>query len=674
MSTVPLTARERLALAHWVYSQKDAPTAQSASAWVKENLGKDATEASIETVLCKEGLRRKGGYVPYNKRDIHHGLPAWDDGEITEMYRPGFGAPIDCMPEHTFPRAVDDWSAATLTYSELAMLGFMEEITNKPDWHAKVFNEEIVAKWKAELLAFDWTATDLEHAYIDDAMFEWCVQELREKAKLYEATGMVPIFDATAAVVKSDTAVTPDIKTELKEAVAALENVADAEKDWHPGSDEKVLDLVHPSLWPLAYGVSRVLADKRISLQDTLSSCGAGVVAPKPERNFGKLWSTKFQWLPCEVDLDDDKPRITSYVNNLHPHRHAALYKVIEKVIAKALPLWDVVYKWPQKFETQRIKVEQVERECQTPGACEERGWCNSDARPQEPDEEPRDEDLFEEFENRWPDQPEPDNETWRRDKAWFERTHPVKRHTVPEYRPMLLRPEDIKLDKGFLDDTARIQVIVKLANIHLTPDKPTYDGGSWHIEGLLNEHICATALYYYDNENITDSHLSFRTSADQEDMMMELSYEQGDYYSIERTFQIDATGDTLQELGSVLTREDRLLAFPNVYQHRVLPFELADKTRPGHRKILALFLVDPAIPVISTANVPPQQKHWWRDEVNSGRLPPEIVDMVFDNMDVPIGLEKAKEMRLELMKERTVIQDATMNKLKQKEWNFCEH
>jgi hypothetical protein len=43
------------------------------------------------------------------------------------------------------------------------------------------------------------------------------------------------------------------------------------------------------------------------------------------------------------------------------------------------------------------------------------------------------------------------------------------------------------------------------------------------------------------------------------------------------------------------MTREGRALFFPNVYQHRVEPFELADKTRPGHRKIVALFLVDPS-------------------------------------------------------------------------------
>ena len=29
-------------------------------------------------------------------------------------------------------------------------------------------------------------------------------------------------------------------------------------------------------------------------------------------------------------------------------------------------------------------------------------------------------------------------------------------------------------------------QAIAKLANIHLTPEKPRYEGGSWHVEGQL--------------------------------------------------------------------------------------------------------------------------------------------------------------------------------------------
>ena len=30
-----------------------------------------------------------------------------------------------------------------------------------------------------------------------------------------------------------------------------------------------------------------------------------------------------------------------------------------------------------------------------------------------------------------------------------------------------------------------------------------------------MNEHICSTALYYYDCENVTDSHLAFRLRID---------------------------------------------------------------------------------------------------------------------------------------------------------------
>ena len=30
------------------------------------------------------------------------------------------------------------------------------------------------------------------------------------------------------------------------------------------------------------------------------------------------------------------------------------------------------------------------------------------------------------------------------------------------------------------------LQIIVKLANIELTPEKPEYEGGTWHVEGQL--------------------------------------------------------------------------------------------------------------------------------------------------------------------------------------------
>ncbi|KAI8216357.1 hypothetical protein K4K53_010182 [Colletotrichum sp. SAR 10_77] len=661
MSKTLLTARDRLVLRHWAEQQgsQKTPTIPMAMQWIAENLGKDVEEDWIRSVL--------------NKGDLNEGFHTFDDGELNKLVRPGFGLGVNAMPKKMFPSAVLDWTAITLTYSELAIMWFIEQITNKPDWHVKVFNDDIAAKWKAEVMAVDWASVGLKYAHFDDDMFEWSLEELRQKAKLYEATGIIPVFDYSAAVIKSDNALTPEIKEELKKAVAMLEDVPDAHKDWHPGSDEKVLDLVHPSLWPLAYGTTRILSDKRIPLADTMKYCGRGDVIPTPDEDVDLCWSTKFQWLPCEVELDDDKPRIASYINNLHPTKHEDLYSVIEKVLGKVVPLWDVVHRWPEEFEVQRLLMPKVGRCCTTPEICNKGPyWCRPESRPQESDEQPREEDEYnDDYED---SDDEPESLTWRRDKIWYNATHPLSRPNIPPYTRMPITGEDVRLQNGFFDNAERIQVIVKLANIHLTPEKPTYDGGSWHIEGLLNEHICATALYYYDNENITESRLAFRTKSNREDLMSELQYEQSDFYSIGRTFSIDPSGNTIQDLGSVLTREDRLIAFPNVYQHCVAPFELVDKTKSGHRKILALFLVDPDVPIISTANVPPQQKHWFRDEVTTGRMPPEIIDMVFENLEIPFGLEKAKEMRLEVMEERTTVGDNTNYRVGSNDFNFCEH
>jgi hypothetical protein len=60
------------------------------------------------------------------------------------------------------------------------------------------------------------------------------------------------------------------------------------------------------------------------------------------------------------------------------------------------------------------------------------------------------------------------------------------------------------------------VQVIVKYASIVLTPESPDYKGGSWHVEGMLNERIVASAIAYLRNDNITTSRLAFRSMLDE--------------------------------------------------------------------------------------------------------------------------------------------------------------
>lgn len=117
----------------------------------------------------------------------------------------------------------------------------------------------------------------------------------------------------------------------------------------------------------------------------------------------------------------------------------------------------------------------------------------------------------------------------------------------------------------------------------------------------------------------------------------------------------------TVMELGSVVTREGRLLTFPNVLQHQVNPFKLADPFKPGHRKILAMFLVDPHIRILSTSKVPPQRADWWSQEVRKAdqfvALPAEVFNNIVEGVNgVPMSWDDALDVRKKLMDERGLL------------------
>lgn len=485
---------------------------------------------------------------------------------------------------------------------------------------------------------------------------------------MYERTGVMLVFDASSCVLKSDVAIPLTLKEALLKAAAPLENVPENRKDWHPGSDGVVLDLVHPSLYPLIYERSRILPDTTLTLGNSLSSIGKGVVVPSPEDGcetsdpYPTLWSYRFQWLPCNVSFPDgENAQIDSYINNLHPQDHKDLYHVIEKIITKALPFWNVVY---QSVHNHGMLATSLRITCDEVTYKYPDGYNES--------------------------QPERFNEDV--DDLWdYNKSQRI--YNLPEPKDSLehdITISEIEKKWDFLDlddgieegkpKDKKLQVIVKLANIHLTPEKPEYKGGSWHVEGHLNEHIVATALYYYDNENITDSRLHFRTRVEALHFADDIRYEQSDYGGFQKIWGVDDHGEGEQILGSVSTREDRLIVFPNGFQHRVGNFELVDPTKPGHRKILALFLVAPTIPIISTANVPPQQRDWWAREVKLGesrigRLPAELVDMIAEEMEeFPIGLDDAKAIREELMAERKMNEPDQFDMFIYDTFNFCEH
>lgn len=322
-----------------------------------------------------------------------------------------------------------------------------------------MFNEEIVSKWRSEI-------SEGEHD-VTTAMMDYMIQELQWKAIEYQNSGIVTAYDT--GVVKSDVAISKDLQQRLRQAVNHLE--ATSEKDYHPGSDMKVVDLVHPSLFPLIYGRSRALRDTIMGVEDCFSSIGQGRLLELPNEQqlaaigisaVGELnpYSAKFQWLPCNVKFTPDgQIRIASYINNLHPKKHRDLYKIIEEVLTQTIPLWNISLSCKSTFEY-RIPVhrceyvsDEPEPQPETPGVYSDAYW-----------------DLHEAWENR----------------------RQVKIPEPGQFEPPKEKPnEKVDLQTQFKD--RGLQVIVKLANIELTPERPEYEGGSWHIEGQL---VCqSTAL-----------------------------------------------------------------------------------------------------------------------------------------------------------------------------------
>ncbi|KAK7428198.1 hypothetical protein QQZ08_005264 [Neonectria magnoliae] len=640
-----------------------------------------------------------------------------------------------------------------LLVREVAMMIVMDRLSDKPDWHLKVFDDAIVKKWTEEALALpvedmydeivrgkmevdgDGTGDSEQGGYgfpkrlnslLDKECLDYCIKELRAKAEYFKKTGVIPTLDAAASVAKSDALVDAGLHDALRAAFAKLKDEQKDDPDWHPRTNGKVQDLVHPSLYPLVYGRSRVFEEEVVDVDNAIDKwAGSGDVIPQLEPDIKRTgrqpwsrwsssdhttsiggsrvhpsyWSTKYQWLPANVKFQDDGTvKFTSYINNLHPGKHRDIYGTIEKLIEKSLPAWDLCLAQYRNYNLVGAgRTESRFPQPENPDDENEENWTP-----------PFDEVVVPEgaFENEEDDDVEEEDENGNhysgtpKQIQWYKTRRPV------QPAPPKFKAWDYEVKEGdYLREQFNengLQIIVKMASIELTPDKPAFPPGGWHVEGQMNEHIVGTALYYLDSENVTPSHLQFRMQTDSYQDDWEVG--QGTFTWMEQVYGTNlgsgSGGTCLQNYGSVKTKEGRLLAFPNVFHHRISPFQLRDPTKPGHRRFIALWLVDPFTRILSTANVPPQQQDWWLERAFGdlsdadatkvpqaianlilekapgypgleavGRaglgLPAELMDLVRDGFGdaLPMSPEEAKKHRLELMEARTAFQDEAREK-----------
>ncbi|KAJ7116512.1 hypothetical protein C8R44DRAFT_210335 [Mycena epipterygia] len=532
------------------------------------------------------------------------------------------------------------WAPKTL--AELRMYRLSAQIRQKTRWWEKAWDETIRSKWIQEVKEQQTQLQPWEQ--LTDNMLNYVMEELDGYTMMRDAkTGIE--CGPYERIFLSDTLVPEDVTTSLKLAVKALENVPDEQKDWHPGSDGRVLDLVHPSICPLVF-------------EDMWGKADDGKLgtfeSPDPDELdiCGTFVSDRFQWLPSDFEVNQNGAiKLKSpYINNISPEHHDSLVPVIERVMECAVPMWEHVLSALKndpalsKVAYRDLNLSDGEIPCIWDGGA--RDLANSD------EEREQTEDY----------------------DAWLERRLVRGALVLPDASPKYKRVLDQEMSVSLT--TSTLQVIVKLANIVLTPEKPEYPGGIWHVEGMATESIVSTFIYYYESENIESCDLNFRIAT-----AAPVPHEQDDSQCMEILYGLKRDEACVQDIGSVETKAGRCIAFPNLYQHQVGPFQLSDKTKSGVRKILVFFLVDPTFKILSATNIPPQQlevvKHTLRSQGPSSRpslLPVELLDYVARLVPGVKSRAEAEVIRDELMQERSIMIDSVNTEFFAREFNMCEH
>ncbi|KAJ6577438.1 hypothetical protein B0H19DRAFT_1119924 [Mycena capillaripes] len=506
-----------------------------------------------------------------------------------------------------------------------------------------------------------------------------------------------------------------------RELVSHLDALAMREPlDLHPGSNGKVQDLIHPSLYPFVLGES-VLDDP--SNSETLPSLYSTVATIG---EWDSTLSSRYAWIPSVFNVSEDEMNvhIDSYVNGLGPREHfPRLYRLIEKLFLFALPHFratldfeyepdstPAVWRWKKRwlFRTEDGVDKKVKRSEWYPFLQQQAAERKA--------EDARMEEAYQE----WPKH----NEIDRTDRAQFASDDTINAVSFEGHQ---------------------LKVIVKAANYQLKRGE-TYEG-SWHMEGMPHERIVASVIYYYETDvAIVDQGLKFRKVRDSSVDFPEYDDYRHESFSVEFRPEADSENIDGEEdsgsdgntddypsdwgddhntsglprflpLGTVPTTNfntsatgeapgtGRILSFPNWIQHQVGKLSVAEDTPEDHvakRKILCFFLVDDddensesadknyhgltfenlTNRVLTSSDVPLQARMTnFRTlrfllpliclRLTGQNLPPELVQHIFQAASWGFSREEAERHRHNLMKDRVIGADATsINDT----FSLCEH
>ncbi|KAJ5156925.1 Protein of unknown function DUF4246 [Penicillium canariense] len=519
-----------------------------------------------------------------------------------------------------FAHGIADWrQIPQLFLREVSMLELMSFVTDQPGWDKKSTDAQTLEDWHQHAVSlFD----------LDEPSWQWCVKELRYKASDFQRTGYVAAFDADSRVIK--TLVHDDLLDELRQSLSPLFSESRSVSSLSSGDSPEpefegpVRHVVDPFMYPLVYGRTRVLTDgSRVDLDRPESwRWSQSRIAPIPD-----LRPDRYEMHPEEREKKTEgipgrtPMRIRTYdfqVEGIdhYPKLYYDLYHVRQRRKPPFTEEWPVIQSRVRDYlalpePEKRHRIIPGTRSHDLLAGMQPWQWDSLEAL----------EELIIEKNDRLyaVKGVEPGisftYEEWKTGKTTGRAIMPkLSEPDYPEYLPSP-DPDHQYYTIALQDQFEGLQVIVRVSTVELTPERPLYGGDAHHnIAGILNEHIVATAICYFDMHNIKDAKISFR----QETKIDGNDYNVDEFMALNQVFDLpesDCDGPfppAPQTLGSIpISRIGQFLTWPNTLRSKAEPFGLADPSQPGHLRFATLWLVDPHYRVCSTLNVPPQDLGW---------------------------------------------------------------
>ncbi|KAF3315923.1 hypothetical protein TWF173_003118 [Orbilia oligospora] len=557
---------------------------------------------------------------------------------------PGLPAhqPEFAFPTIRYPHVLEEsFKFERLKSRELSIQGASIAFRELPDWTEKLEDRNFVAEWLRERLESNiedslrspvWNREDITYWFGELKKYKNYIETIREEG--------VSVEPATDGVWKSHRLMDENLRQALIDATKTLE-LAIAEvpfpPTWLPSWAKTSPPPPRPPFPPLSppthqwAGIGCLLEPSMypIAYNQTLTFKNGEFTKISPPDGYRvKDYDHAYCWLPSELDISKDgkRTKIVSYINNLSkPEEEELFYPLLQTIFTNFIPLFDHCLAemaegiWHQS----RCKVYRHLTKDRSDNSTDwnlkfsPHGWYRPKLYTPKLEYLETYRKLLHQF--RSGENMSFDIVKWQGKINWDGDDLQKQEDQVLVANPWDLPPERMWAPPTLSSDTTlkgkRVKVFVRIAHIELIPERPEWGGGKWSLAGWINERIVANGIYCYSRENITETHLALRRK------------------------KHSLIVNSIQEIEPISVKENGAIVYTNIYESRIAPFNLVDRTKPGSLKLLVFHLCDPNADLPTTRDIIPQQPGAYEQVLRKSRLgllPEDVFNLILQELETP--------------------------------------